>query len=153
MELKFGVNKKQTFVKQHNVRKQFLLFFIIGSSCTLLNLIVMWYLTDELTLHYLVATLISFVCINPISFVLSRFFAFRGSQVRPSISFLRYFFGAGFNLLIVLFFSYILVHYAHIHYLLVSLLMSGLLMVINFIFHRHISFGFGKKFKKVLLPK
>jgi len=114
--------------------KQFLKFAIVGVINTLINLLVLYVLTEFLGIYYLISAVFAFVVAVTNSFILNKIWTFQEKIGHRAYS--RYFkfliislTALIFNLLLL----YILVEYFNIWYMLAQLIGVVLNLIINFL--------------------
>jgi putative flippase GtrA len=120
---------------------KFLTYAIVGGTCTVLNLAVLWLLTSVLGLHYLVSTMISFFTLTPIGFWLQKLVTFRTPRAAASVEWPRYFATMGSSFVANLGLMYVLVSLLGLWYLAASLIVIVLLLATNFLLNDRWSFA------------
>jgi len=120
---------------------KFLTYVIVGGTCTVLNLAVLWLLTSVLGLHYLVSTMISFVTLTPIGFWLQKLATFRTPRAAASVEWPRYVATMGSSFVANLGLMYVLVSMLGLWYLAASLIVIVLLLASNFLLNDRWSFA------------
>lgn len=122
-------------------RGEFARFCVVGALCSALNFAVMYAATDVAKFHYLVSTALSFFLVNLVGFFLNKLLAFRRSHTPPAPELLRYYgvmlLSLGLNLVMM----YVLVTLAGLWYLWASVVITMALLLLNFLLHKHFSFG------------
>lgn len=111
---------------------RFAAFVLVGGFCLATNTLVLWLLASKLGLHYLVATLIAFLAITPLGFLLNKVLTFRTRRERAPIELPRYFAAMAASLAANLALMYVLVSVLGIWYLAASILVALALVVTNF---------------------
>jgi putative flippase GtrA len=119
---------------------KFVLYVAVGGVCALLNLAVLWLLTDVLGIHYLVSNTISFFALTPLGFVLQKLMTFRTPGVHAGIEWPRYFATMGTSFAANFALMYMLVSLAGIWYLAANVITTVLLLVANFLVNLRWSF-------------
>ena len=120
---------------------KFLTYAVIGGSCALLNLAVLWLLTSVLDLHYLVSTLIAFLALTPVGFWLQKLVTFRTPLATAPFEWPRYFLTMGSSLAANLGLMYLLVSLLGVWYLAASIAVSLFFLVANFLVNSYWSFA------------
>ena len=120
---------------------KFLTYAIVGGTCTVLNLAVLWLLTSVLGLHYLVSTMISFFTLTPVGFWLQKLVTFRTPRAAASVEWPRYFATMGSSFVANLALMYVLVSLLGLWYLAASLIVIVLLLATNFLLNDRWSFA------------
>ena len=112
---------------------RFAAFVLVGGFCLALNTFVLWLLTSGLGIHYLASTVIAFVAITPLGFLLNKLITFGTRRERTRIELPRYFaamaasFGANLGLM------YLLVSVLGLWYVAASVLVAVTLVIANFL--------------------
>lgn len=112
---------------------RFAAFTLVGGLCLGLNTALLWVLTSELGIHYLLSTVIAFSLITPFGFVLNKTLTFRTQRKYAIFELPRYLVGmaASFGANVAL--MYLLVSVLGLWYLAASLLVAATLVVVNFL--------------------
>ena len=116
-------------------------FMVAGGLATLVNLGLLYVLTDCFLVWYLLSAIISFVTAFFVSFTLQKFWTFgdssrEGMHVQAGIFLLVAAGNLGLNTL----FLYVLVEYALFHYLLAQIIVSVFIAIENFLIYRYVIF-------------
>jgi putative flippase GtrA len=112
---------------------RFAAFVLVGGFCLAANTLVLWALTSGLGLHYLVSTVIAFVSITPLGFLLNKVITFRTRREYARIELPRYFTAMAASFAANLGLMYLLVSVLGMWYLAASILVAVTLVVCNFI--------------------
>jgi len=112
---------------------RFAAFVLVGALCLGANTFVLWALTSGLGIHYLLSTLIAFLAITPLGFLLNKVLTFRTHRQYARIELPRYFVAMAASLATNLALMYLLVSVADMWYVLASLLVAALLVSVNFL--------------------
>lgn len=112
---------------------RFAAFVLVGGICLALNVAVLWILTSQLGLHYLVSTLLAFFTITPLGFLLNKVLTFRTRRELAPIELPRYFAAMAASLAANLALMYLLVSLLGVWYVLASVLVAVTLVVVNFL--------------------
>lgn len=120
---------------------KFMTYAVVGGSCTLLNLAVLWLLTSVLGLHYLLSTMLAFLTLTPVGFWLQKLVTFRTPRVAASVEWPRYFITMGSSFAANLALMYVLVSLLGMWYLAASLVVTVLLLATNFLVNDRWSFS------------
>jgi putative flippase GtrA len=120
---------------------KFLSYAIVGGGCALLNLAVLWMLTDVVGLHYLVSNMISFLALTPVGFVLQKLMTFRTPRAAAGVEWPRYFATMGSSFAANLVLMYVLVSLLGVWYLAANVVTTVLLLVANFLVNLRWSFA------------
>ena len=124
-----------------DTRRKFLSYALIGGSCALLNLVLLWLLTSVLGLHYLVSTMIAFFALTPVGFWLQKLVTFRTPRASAGFEWPRYFATMGTSFAANLGLMYLLVSIAGVWYLAASVIVTLLLLATNFLVNDRWSFA------------
>lgn len=119
---------------------KFLLYVAVGGVCALLNLAVLWLLTDVLGIHYLLSNTISFFALTPVGFVLQKLMTFRTPRAHAGMEWPRYFATMGSSFAANLGLMYVLVSLLSVWYLAANVITTVLLLVANFLVNLRWSF-------------
>lgn len=98
-----------------------------------MNTLVLWLLVSGLGMNYLVATLLAFLTITPLGFLLNKILTFRTRREYAPIELPRYFAAMATSLGANLLLMYVLVSLLSLWYLAASVLVAATLVVANFI--------------------
>jgi putative flippase GtrA len=120
---------------------KFLTYAIVGGVCALLNLVVLWLLTDGAGLHYLVSNMISFLALTPVGFLLQKLVTFRTPRATAGVEWPRYFATMGASFAANLALMYVLVSLLGVWYLAANLAVTVLLLAANFLVNNLWSFA------------
>lgn len=108
-------------------------FILVGGFCLGANTFALWALTSGANFHYLLSTVIAFLAITPLGFLLNKVLTFRTGREHSGIELQRYFvamaasFGANIGLM------YVLVSLLGVWYVAASLLVAASLVIVNFL--------------------
>ena len=120
---------------------KFLRYAVVGGTCALLNLAVLWLLTSVLGLHYLFSTMISFFTLTPLGFALQKLVTFRTPRAAAPVEWPRYFTTMGSSFAANLALMYMLVSLLGVWYLAASMIVALLLLATNFVVNDRWSFA------------
>jgi len=110
-------------------------FIAVGGICSFLGLLFMWCATGLLEIHYLVATFLAFFVLNPIGFLLNRFFTFSAARGPWRTQIFRYHWAMLSSLVLNLAIVALLVDGLGLHYLAATVLSMFAMTVFNYIIH------------------
>lgn len=113
--------------------ERFAAFVLVGGFCLGMNTLVLWLLASGLRIHYLLATLIAFLAITPLGFLLNKVLTFRTRREYAPIELPRYFAAMAASLAANLALMYVLVSLLGVWYLAASVLVAVTLVVANFV--------------------
>ncbi|HEX4928024.1 MAG TPA: GtrA family protein [Burkholderiales bacterium] len=120
---------------------KFVSYAMIGGSCALLNLALLWLLTSALGMHYLIAAMISFFALTPVGFWLQKMVTFRTPRVAARLEWPRYFTTMGSSFAANVALMYVFVSLLGIWYLAASVLVTLTLLAANFLVNDRWSFS------------
>lgn len=123
---------------------EFIRFSFVGLTCFIINIVLLFVFIEFYEMHYAAATVVCFFFLNLLGYVLNKFFTFR-HKGKFFTSFVKYFSVMVFSLGLNLFLMWILVGVAGLHYMAASVMISILMLLLNFFSHRIWSF---EKFRK-----
>jgi putative flippase GtrA len=112
---------------------RFVAFVLVGGLCLAANTLVLWALTSGLGIHYLVSTVVAFVSITPLGFLLNKVVTFRTRREYARIELPRYFAAMAASFAANLGLMYLLVSVLGLWYLAASVLVAVTLVVCNFV--------------------
>jgi putative flippase GtrA len=121
---------------------KFFVYATVGGFCALLNLAVLWLLTSVLGWHYLLSNVVSFVALTPVGFLLQKLATFRTPRSAAPVELPRYFATMGSSFAANLLFMYVLVSLLGVWYLAANVLVTLLLLLLNFLANDRWSFAF-----------
>jgi putative flippase GtrA len=108
-------------------------FVLVGGFCLAANTMLLWALTSGLGIHYLASTVVAFVAITPLGFLLNKVITFGTPRAHARIELPRYFAAMAASFAMNLALMYLLVSVLGIWYLAASLLVAVTLVVFNFV--------------------
>jgi putative flippase GtrA len=112
---------------------RFVAFVLVGGVCLAANTVLLWALTSELGMHYLISTVVAFAAITPLGFLLNKVITFRTRREYARIELPRYFAAMATSFAANLALMYLLVSVFGVWYLAASLVVALLLVIFNFI--------------------
>jgi putative flippase GtrA len=124
-------------------KNQFFRFILVGSICTLQNLVLLYFLTSILKWHYLLSTSFLGVTVNSFGYYLNKRFTFKSNKFGVRLllyEFFKYHTVMLSSYLTILLLMYLLVDIFHIWYLLANLILTIVMTTYNFLFHRKWTF-------------
>ena len=114
---------------------------MVGGVSAVLNLLLLFILTDVLKINYLASFILGFFIVNLMSYLASRYFTFKKSRFDTAEGAARYvsisLFSLGLNTLALRF----LVSVLSMNYLGAALLLTFVNAPLNYFMHRRLSFG------------
>jgi putative flippase GtrA len=112
---------------------RFAAFVFVGSLCLAVNTLALWLLTSGLGFHYLLSTVIAFISITPLGFLLNKVLTFRTRREYARIELPRYFSAMAASFAMNLALMYLLVSVLGLWYLPASVLVAAALVIANFL--------------------
>jgi putative flippase GtrA len=119
---------------------RFLAYAAVGGACAALNLAALWLLTSGLGLHYLVSTMLAFLALTPVGFVLQKAMTFRTARAAAAVEWPRYFATMGTSFAASFVLMYVAVDLLGIWYLAANVLITVLLLATNYLVNLRWSF-------------
>ena len=110
-------------------------FGTVGAVCALLNVALLWLMTDKLGLHYLISTAVAFLLTNLLGFLLNRWYSFRSTSKAVAKEAGRYYIAMAGSFTAAVGMMYVLVDLLRIHYLVSSIVVSALFFLWNYAVH------------------
>jgi dolichol-phosphate mannosyltransferase len=118
-------------------------FLAVGGLTLLLNNAIVIAFTEVAGFHYLLSIIATTLITTLLGFMLNRQWTFRKNGVIDWREMLRYFVGVMCNLCVVMVLTWGLVRMG-LPYYVACLIVAAVMTPINFILHRHWSFGMGR---------
>jgi len=116
-------------------------FLVSGGASAFVNLVVLYSLTEYVGLWYMVSGSVAFVCSFFVSFTLQKFWTFRDNSMQDASRQVFMYLGVGLtNYVINSSMLYVLVEYAHLHYILAALIAMLVIACASFFIYRHFIF-------------
>ena len=117
-----------------NVIKEFFKFALVGGIGTLVNIIILYLLTEKLGLYYILSAIFSFIVAMTSNFTLNKIWTFK-EQIKLEISkkYIQFSLVSITALLVNLFFLYIFTEIFGIYYIISQILAIGIALSINFL--------------------
>jgi dolichol-phosphate mannosyltransferase len=117
-----------------NVIKEFIKFGVVGGIGTLINIAILYLLTEKVGVYYLISAIFSFIVAMSSNFILNKIWTFK-ENVKLGIKkkYLQFGLVSVSALLVNLFFLYIFTEVLGIYYIISQILAIGIALIINFI--------------------
>lgn len=116
-------------------------FLIAGGSAAVVNLGVLYVLTEELMMWYVLASVYAFIAAFFVSFMLQKYWTFKEhTHALVKRQMLMYLGTAGVNILIGTALLYIFVEYLGLHYLFGQVISQGLIAFLSYFVYQHVIF-------------
>jgi len=123
------------------IKRQFFRFVLVGVTCTLLNLLLLWCLVTYARLHYLAAASVCFVAINLAGFYLNRVFSFEATHAKPTTQLAKYYAVMTASFVLNLGLMYFFVDVFSLHFLTSSIAVTLVFVIANFFSHKFFTFS------------
>lgn len=115
---------------------QFMRSLVAGCCTALLNIGLLYFLTEYGGLYYLLSASIAYVVAFVTNFVLQKYWVFQENQGGVGTQFVRYVLLGGLNFTLNLTLLYALTEWARLWYIGSQVLVTGLLFILNFLVAR-----------------
>ena len=117
-----------------SVSKEFIKFSLVGSFGVIVNLLVLYFLTEFVGVYYLLSAILAFVLAATSNFIGNKLWTFNEhfNENLPR-KYARFFLVSLFSLLINLMILYLLTEFFHVYYLVSQVLAIGCAFIFNFI--------------------
>lgn len=116
-------------------------FVIAGGTATVVNLTILYVLTDIFNVHYLISAIISFLVAFVVSFSLQKFWAFGDfGTAKLHIQATQYFLFSGVNLTLNTVLMYVFTDLLGVWYFLSQIFAAAIIAVESFLVYRFIIF-------------
>lgn len=130
----------QSLIKKIYRRKQIIKFTSVGGLCLIVNLSILFFLTEKLTIEDITATIISFFLANLLGFFLNKYFTFRVKSTNIFQEIYKYFAVMSSSFIANVVCMFILVKFLQIWVIYASLIVSAIFYLYNYLMHKHWSF-------------
>jgi len=116
-----------------NVIKEFVKFGVVGGIGTLVNIAILYLLTEKIGVYYLISAIFSFIIAMSSNFILNKVWTFK-ENIKLGIGkkYLQFGLVSVSALLVNLFFLYIFTEIFGIYYIISQILAIGIALIINF---------------------
>ena len=118
------------------MQREFVRFVIAGSGCFLLELVILYALTDLLGMYYLFSAGIAFVLSVIVNYILCVSWVFQGSKKRSLMAKIIFVGSSLAGLLINQVSMWFLVEIIGLYYLMAKILATGIVTVCNYVMKR-----------------
>ncbi|MEM0465386.1 MAG: glycosyltransferase family 2 protein [Candidatus Pacearchaeota archaeon] len=117
-----------------NIIYEFFKFAFIGGIGTLINISILYYLTEKFKIYYLLAAIFSFFIAMTFNFFLNKIWTFK-EKIKSNIKkkYIKFFAVSITALLVNLFFLYIFTELMKIYYIISQIMAIGIALIINFL--------------------
>ncbi len=123
--------------------KIFSKFTIAGIICALINLFVLFFLTEFLHVYYLISAVISFIVGTSTNFTINKTWTFREKfNHRLFTKSLKFLIINLFTLMINIALLFFLTEFFHIYYLISQIFAMGITGILNFLCHKKLTFSY-----------
>jgi len=128
----------QTF--EHEIFGEKLRYLLIGGSCSVADLLLLYLLVDFLHVWYLAASVISFTLVSLFGYFGQKYFTFKNDSKNHTKQLTIYFLVLGASLLINSLSMFFFVSVVGIWYILASIITKFVVLVWNFMANKYITF-------------
>ena len=119
---------------KRNVIKEFLKFAFVGGIGTLVNVAILYLLTEKIGIYYMVSAVFSFVVAMTSNFVLNKLWTFKENiGLNVGRKYLQFGLVSIAALLVNLFFLYLFTEIFRVYYIISQILAIGIVLIINFL--------------------
>ncbi|MGY4884461.1 MAG: glycosyltransferase [Nanobdellota archaeon] len=127
---------------KNNLIKEFFKFAFVGAIGTLINLVILYLLTEKVGIYYIVSAIFSFIVSMTSNFILNKIWTFK-ENLKSNITqkYLKFASVSITALLVNLLFLYIFTEIYGIYYLISQILAIGIALIINFLGNKIWTFG------------
>ncbi len=132
------------------IKKEFIKFFLVGSTSSFVDLGLFYLFAIILTFHYQVSLVIAFLCSLVVHFSLNKKFTFKSKSKRIVLQISLFLLVVVIYLLLSMFLMFFFVEIIFLHKILSKVLITGLLFFVSFTLHKYLTFN--KKWFKEVLP-
>jgi len=117
-----------------SVIKEFFKFVFVGGIGTLINIAILYFLTEKVGIYYMISAIFSFVIAMTSNFILNKIWTFKENiklEIRKKYS--QFGLVSVIALLVNLFFLYIFTEFLGVYYIISQILAIGIALIINFL--------------------
>lgn len=125
---------------QYLAVKRFLRYSTVGAGTFLMDLLLLYVLTDIFSIHYLYSAGIAFLIAVSLNYTLSRRYVFKGSTRSTKTSYLNFILIALVGLLMVVGGMYMLVSIFSVSYVVSRICIAGLTGIWNYLMNLYVNF-------------
>ena len=119
---------------KQNIIKEFIKFGVVGAIGTLINIVLLYLLTEKVGIYYMFSAIFSFIIAMTSNFILNKVWTFRERiKLYVGKKYLQFGLVSVSALLVNLFFLYLFTEIFGIYYILSQTLAIGIALIINFI--------------------
>jgi len=127
-------NLKGYLPYKKNVIKEFVKFGVVGGIGTLVNLAILYLLTEKAGVYYMISAILSFIVAMSSNFILNKLWTFKENiKLEIGKKYLQFGLVSFSALLVNLFFLYIFTEVLGIYYIISQVLAIGIALIINFL--------------------
>jgi len=132
--------KTYHFINRYEHLRQLIAYLIIGGTCAVLNIILLYIFVDFLKIWYLLAATIAFILVATLGFFLQKKYTFRHTGGRNKLRFLIFIFIAGSGLFWELLLLFTFVELLKMWYLTAAIVIKFIVLVWNFLMNKFVTF-------------
>lgn len=116
-------------------------YFLVNSSGFIIDLVLIWWLTDKIKLHYLTSVAVGFLVATVINYLGNREWTFKGTAIKATVGYGRFLMISLGAFIVVLFLMYLAVDILQIYYLLARVMVAIIVGLLGFLLDAKFSFG------------
>ncbi len=117
-----------------NIIKEFFKFAFVGGIGTLVNIIILYLLTEKAGIYYIISAIFSFIVAMTSNFILNKIWTFKESiKLNVGKKYLQFGLVSITALIVNLFFLYAFTEFLGIYYIISQVLAIGVALIINFL--------------------
>lgn len=126
MDFNTVFNKKNLF--------EFIKFALVGASGTILNILILWFLTEILGFYYIISEIIAFIISGVNNYIWNKIWTFKESLYKKTlIKYLYFLFISIISLTVNVSILYLLVEFFDMWYILAEIFAIGCAFIFNYI--------------------
>ncbi len=116
-----------------NVIKEFAKFAFVGAIGTLINITILYFLTEKAGIYYIISAIFAFLVAMTNNFILNKIWTFK-EKIKSDLGkkYLKFGLVSVLTLLVNLFFLYIFTEFFGIYYIISQVLAIGIALILNF---------------------
>ncbi len=129
------------FFKIFNNNKRFFLYYLIGNFVAIIDLILLFVLTDLLHIFYLISASISFVIASLIHFLLNKKYTFQNKSKKYILQYFLVIISGLITLLLNLLLLFVFVEFIGLWYIYARIISAFLLLFFTYNFNKYVTYG------------
>lgn len=119
-------------------------YFVWAGIAFIVDFWLLYIFTDIVGIYYIFSNIISYTSWTLVNFWLNKKYTFENKYKNKIKQFTLFLVVSLFNLLIATFLLYVFVNYWNIHYLYAKIISTWIWFIINFLWHKYITFNYLK---------